>query len=92
MTPVTTTPTRRLTWAHLAALEPGLSELEVDCRELGAQDCTPDELMSLWCRYVKPELSVLVGWFRDTDDGPAVLFTAQAYAVAYAHLLGELGA
>ena len=79
--------TPRPTWAQLARLEPGLARLR---REARATDGRARHFCAnrVWYDRFKPRLSRLVGWGR--DDGPAVLRTQAAYALAYDTVYQEL--
>ena len=77
----------RPTWAQLARLEPGLARLRRQARATDGRDprfCAN----RVWYDCFKPRLSRLVGWGR--DDGPRLLRTQAAYALAYDTVYQEL--
>ena len=75
------------TWAQLARLEPGLARLRREARAVDGRD--PHFCANrVWYQDFKPRLLPLVGWCR--DDGPAVLRTQAAYALAYDTIYQEL--
>jgi hypothetical protein len=80
----TDTPAKALTFADLARLEPGLSDLERDVRRERRERGRPYCANRVWYGLYKPRLVWLVGWHADTPHPE--LRTPTAYATAYRHL------
>lgn len=75
---------QRVTWDELVKVEPRLKSLLERCEQSQGGE-------RAWYQEFKPVLCRLIG-FERREDGLEVLFTNEAYDVAYRHLIEALHA
>ena len=74
-------------WEKLVKLEPRLKDLFKEAKAISGADehfCAND----IWYDYFKPQVSALVGNYR--EDPPEELQTTHAYDVAYQTIYNQL--